>query len=355
MTARIPSPMPGPVATRRHVLASAAALLALGGTGARAAEPNFFRIATGAPAGTYFPLGGLIANAISNPPGSPPCGKGGSCGVPGLIAVAQATSGSVENIGLLRAGSVEMAFSQSDTAFWAYIGGGPFSGEPPLTTLRSVGALYTEAVHLVVRADSPIHSPADLAGRVVSIGEHNSGTPADVRLILDAYGIAPGALTSLNLRFAVAAERLAKGEIDAFFYIGGAPLPAIAELASSTPIRLIPLDDPATARLREDQRFLQPAVIPGGTYKDVPDTATLGVAAELVTAAHVPVPLIHDVTKALWNEATLKLLADGHPRGRTLSPIFAANTPAIPLHEGAIMYYRETGILATESKDAGSP
>ena len=61
----------------------------LGGLGATALAPavgaqdiTFFRIGTGGTAGTYFPIGGLIANAISNPPGSRTCADGGSCGVP---------------------------------------------------------------------------------------------------------------------------------------------------------------------------------------------------------------------------------------------------------------------------------
>src|SRR5215468_2586904 len=61
-------------------------------------ESRFFRIGTGPTTGNYFTIGGIIANAISNPPGSSPCEKGGSCGVPGLIASAETTQGSVQNV-----------------------------------------------------------------------------------------------------------------------------------------------------------------------------------------------------------------------------------------------------------------
>jgi TRAP-type uncharacterized transport system substrate-binding protein len=60
---------------------------------AAAQEIKFFRIGTGGTAGTYYPIGGLLANAISNPPGSRECDKGGSCGVPGLVATAVASNG----------------------------------------------------------------------------------------------------------------------------------------------------------------------------------------------------------------------------------------------------------------------
>ena len=66
-------------------------LLAMGNV-AQAQDMTFFRIGTGGAGGTYFPIGGLIANAISSPPGARSCEKGGTCGVPGLIAIAVSTN-----------------------------------------------------------------------------------------------------------------------------------------------------------------------------------------------------------------------------------------------------------------------
>src|SRR5262245_8217532 len=84
---------------------------------ATAPDTRYFRIGTAATGGTYYPIGGLIAGAISNPPGSRACDKGGSCGVPGLIAVAQSTQGSVQNVEMIARGQLEAALSQSDIAF----------------------------------------------------------------------------------------------------------------------------------------------------------------------------------------------------------------------------------------------
>ena len=69
-----------------------------------AQDVKFFKIGTGGTGGTYYPIGGLIANAVSNPPGSRPCDKGGSCGVPGLIAIAVSTNASVANANAIQAG-----------------------------------------------------------------------------------------------------------------------------------------------------------------------------------------------------------------------------------------------------------
>lgn len=335
----------GDLLDRRRLLLGCAAGFALSSRRAGAqAGPNYFRIATGTTSGTYFPIGGLIASAISDAPGGPSCDKGGSCGVRGLIAVAQATSGAVENINLLKAGAVEAAFTQSDTAYWAYTGTGSFNAAP-FDALRSLGTLYTEAMHLVVRAESDIRTPADIRGHTVSVGEAASGTLADVRLILDAYGLTDGSLTVLNLRLGTAAERLARGELDAFFIVGGTPLPAVSELAAKTRIRLVPFDDEAAASLLRRYRFFRPMQIPAGTYSGTGDILTLGVGAELVTSARIADDLIYDVTRALWNDNTRRLLAEGHPRGRSFSVGFAVAAAAIPLHAGAERYYRDSGAL----------
>ena len=75
-----------------------------------AQDMKFFRIGTGGAGGTYFPIGGIIANAISNPPGSRACDKGGNCGVPGLVAMAQSTNASAHNVNAIQAGRWKPAY-----------------------------------------------------------------------------------------------------------------------------------------------------------------------------------------------------------------------------------------------------
>ena len=116
-------------------LSPVARLLTLGFVAAAAAgavlaqDVKFFRIGTGGTAGTYYPIGGLIANAISNPPGSRACADGGSCGAPGVVATAVASNGSVANINGIQSGQLESGFTQSDVAYWAYTGTGVYEGK----------------------------------------------------------------------------------------------------------------------------------------------------------------------------------------------------------------------------------
>lgn len=117
---------------------------------AAAQDILFLTIATGGAGATYYPLGGVIANAISNPPGSRSCDDGGSCGVPGLVAAAQSTRGSVENVSGIQAGQFDSGFSQSDVAYWAYTGTEVFADREPMTDLRAIAALYPEHIQIEI-------------------------------------------------------------------------------------------------------------------------------------------------------------------------------------------------------------
>lgn len=304
---------------------------------------NLFRIATGGTGGTYYPIGVIIANALSNPPGTRPCDKGGSCGVPGMIATAQATSGSVDNLGLLASGAVEAAMTQADVAWQAYSGAGVFAGKPPFESLRTIGSLYVETIHVVARSD--FRRIEDLKGLRVSLGEEGSGTLAEARAVLAAYGMKEGDLKPAYLKPATAADRMASGELDAFFMVGGHPVQAISELATQMPIALLPLSDAVRAKLRADHRFLSEATIPAGVYPGVDVVATVGVGAELMVRADRDPAQVYQVTRTLWHDRTKALLTEGHPKGAGIIVENAVSSVSVPLHPGAERYYREIGMM----------
>ena len=163
--------------------------LGLGIAPAGAQEAKFFRIGAAGTGGSFFEISGVIAGAISKPGGAPPCERGGSCGVPGLVAVAQATQGSVDNIRMIAANQIESGIAQSDIVSWAYAGTGVFQGDGAMKQLRAIASLFPEKLQLVVRADGPIKTLADLRGRRISLGELESGTLVDSRILLAAAGL----------------------------------------------------------------------------------------------------------------------------------------------------------------------
>lgn len=325
----------------------AGAAVAVLATAALAQAPQFFRIGTGGTAGTYYPIGGLIANAISNPPGSRPCDKGGSCGVPNLIATALSANGSVANMNAIGSGQIESGFSQSDVAFWAYTGTGIYEGKPKVADLRLIANLYPESIQLVARKGSGIKTVADLKGKRVSLDEPGSGTLIDARIILGAFGLTEKDIKAEYLKPQNAGDKMRDGSMDALFSVSGYPQGALVELATAGGgIDLIPVTGPEIDKVLAQYKFFARETIPAGTYKGVDaDTKTLSVGAQWLTSAKQPDELIYEVTKALWNDNTRKQLDAGHAKGKVITKATALEGAGVPLHPGAERFYKEAGLL----------
>lgn len=311
----------------------------------QAQELKFFTIGTGGTAFTYYPVGGVIANAISKPPGSRDCGDGGSCGVDGLIASAVSSRGSVDNVNAITSGLRDSGFAQSDVAYWAFTGTGTMEGSEPAQDLRTIAALFEEHIHLVALADSGIDSVADLAGKRVSLDEPGSGTYVDANLILGAAGLSQDDITAEALKGGAAAEALRNGQIDAFFAVAGYPTGAVVELASAADVKIVPIGGEIAETLTSEYGFFAASEIPEGTYEGVAGAPTISVGAQWFTSAKQDEELIYNITKALWNEQSRELLDVGHAKGSSITAETALAGVGVPLHPGAERFYREAGLL----------
>ena len=339
----------------RTVVALAAAALLSPPVAAQ--DLKFLRIGTGSISGVYFPIGGLIASAISHPPGESLCGQGGSCGVPGLVAVAQASRGSVANVRHLAAGRIEFALVQADVAYFAVKGMGVFAGAKAVPGLRAVASLYPEAVHVVVRGRSHIRAIGDLKGKRISLDLKGSGTRALANLVLKKHGIDPDSLNRLNSQVGPAVDRLQSGRIDAFFFVGGFPAPTITRLSEDVPLRLLPISGKQAASIMKADPFLTAVSIPASVYGRRKATQTLAVGALFTVSDKVSADLVYGITRALWHPTTRSILDQGPPATRQVRLGNALKGVAIPLHEGAARFYREMGLIAKPPPKAksGSP
>jgi uncharacterized protein len=334
------------MAVRRLGRALLAMMLTLVVVSAAAAqEMRFFRIGTGGVAATYYPVGGLIADIISNPPGARPCERGGSCGVPGLVAIAQSSNGSVANVNDIASGALESGFVQSDVAHWAYTGSGIYEGEGKVENLRAIAGLYPESIHFVTRKDAGIESISDLKGKRISLDEQGSGTLVDARIILQAYGLTEDDVQAEYIKPSPAVAKIQAGELDAFVITAGYPVGSVAELCAGAGCEIVPIDGPEVDQLIKTYPFFQKDVIPAGTYEGVKETPTVSVGAQWVVGEEVDEELVYGITKALWHENARHLLDSGHSKASAITLETALNGIGIPLHPGAKRYYREVGLL----------
>lgn len=311
-----------------RLLALAFALAVTGGAQAQ----QFFRIGTGGTAGTYYPVGGMIANAVSQP------GK--------IVSTAQASNGSVANVTGIAGGAMESGFSQADVATWAQKGTGLYEGKPNVPGLRMIANLYPESVHVVVKKGSGIRTVADLRGKRVALDEPGSGTLVNARAILAAYGLKEADIKPEYIKPNQAGDKLKDGALDAFFFTGGAPAGAIAELASAgTGIEILPITGKEADALRASSPFFAPDTIAAETYKGVGQVQTLAVGAQWVTSDKADTNTVYEVTKALFSDAAQKQLAAGHAKGKFITKENAVRGVGIPYHPGAEKFYKEAGVL----------
>lgn len=322
--------------------------LAAASTLALAADPTFFRIGTGGAGGTYFPIGGTIANGISAPPGSRPCDQGGQCGVPGLIAIAQSTTASVFNNAAVQNGELEAGLAAADVTRSMYLGEGKFEGKPH-PKLRLVANLFPEDLHLVLPKGSSINDLGDLADKRVGIAQAGSGTQVAVLQMLEAWGVTRDNMDEAELNNSQSAERLADGQLDAYFYAAGWPVAAMVQLASTKGMSLHSFSDEDVKKINEIIPAYIPSKIPAGVYEGVDtDTVTPAVSAMLVVSSDLSEDIVYGITKAMWNSNTRKLLDNGHAKGKQITAETALDGVAalgVPLHDGAAKFYKEAGLM----------
>ncbi len=303
-----------------------AAALGAGPVGAQ----QYLRIGTGGTAGTYFPVGVLVAAAVSQP------GK--------IVATAQSSNGSLGNVISVADGSLESGFSQADVISWAYHGTGIFEGKPRLGGLRLIANLYPETIHIVVKKGLGIKTVADLKGKRVALDEAGSGTLISARQVLSAFGLSEADLKPEYIKPNQAGDKLKAGALDALFFTGGAPAKAITDLLS-TGIDLLPIDGAQAQRMRSLSPFLTADTINADSYPGIAATTTLAVGAQWVTRDTVDAELVYQATKSLYSAAAQQALAQGHAKGRFITLSNAVQGAGIAFHPGALRFYKEVGVL----------
>lgn len=308
------------------------ALAAAACSGSDTPSSRFLSIATGGTGGVYYPYGGGIAKIINE-------------NLAGVRATAEVTAASVDNLKLIRDGGADLAFTLADTLADAVQGKGAFESSGPIP-VATLAMLYPNHVHVIALASSGISTVADLAGRVISTGSAGSGTEVLALRLLRAAGIDPDrGVRRQALGVTESAEALKDGKIDAFFWGGGVPTPAVQDLAhtSGIVIRLIPTG------------HLQPALVEryGNLYavKDVPARAYPGVDRPipvvvsmnaLVVNRSMDAQLAYDITRLLFEKQ--EELAAIHPEARNLSLDTAWSGSPAEFHPGAVRFYREKGV-----------
>ncbi|WP_376695959.1 TAXI family TRAP transporter solute-binding subunit [Wenzhouxiangella sp. EGI_FJ10305] len=324
------------------LVAGALIAAALAGRGdAERADSRTYILATATTGGTFYPVGVAIATLT----------KQVLAESHGVALAAISSAGSQENLRLMRSGEAQFAILQGLYGAWAWNGSGRLSGEEPFDGLRSVTALWPNVEHFVIRREfaetEAVGDLANLAGRRFSIGARYSGTEGSNRHILSALGIDPDERFNLVYQgYGASADAFRNRMIDGMNTPAGVPVGAVTRVmaASGDEAVLLGFDESDLAAVNRDYpglyRFIE---IEAGTYPhQEQDVRTIGQANLLGTTSEVPDEHVYRVLRALYDN--LSFLHAFHAATRVMQPDTALDGLPVPLHPGAVRFYREIGL-----------
>ncbi len=293
------------------------------------AQQRFLTIATGGTAGTYFPLGGALADIWNK-------------NIPKMNATAQSTGASIANINLLKGGNVDVIFTQNDVANYSY-NGTELLKDQAYKDLRGMVCLYNETIQLVALESSGIKTLADLKGKRVSVGAAGSGTEANARQILEAAGLTYNDIKVQYLSFGESANNMKDGNIDAAFNTAGIPTAAIQDLSVSKKMVLVPVDKEAASKLMAKYPFYAVQVIPAGTYQgQTQNVTTVAVKSMLAVSSKMPADLVYELLKTMFDHTDRLIAAHAQARMSSSKPRSKA---CRFLCIRAEKFYKEKGVL----------
>jgi uncharacterized protein len=311
---------------RMRLIATAAIAVVLCGFPARA-EP-ILTVLTGNTSGVYFPLGVSIAMIYAD--------------IPGAKVEVRTTDGSVENLMQLQQGTGQVGFALGDALRDAWKGDAEAGFPRRLDRLRVIGALYPNYIQIVATKASGIRTLADLKGKSLSVGDTKSGTELNARAVLGAAGLRFQDLGKVQYTsFAESTELMIKKQLDATLQSAGLGVTSLKELSEASNIVMVPVPPSLVKKIGAP---FKPGSIPARTYigqdRAVP---TASVMNYLVTSTAVPDDVVYQMTKRLFD--SLDELAIAHRVGHEIKLASAVSRSPVPLHPGALRYYREKGLI----------
>jgi TRAP transporter TAXI family solute receptor len=298
-----------------------------------AAQQKFMTVGTGGVTGVYYAAGGAICRLVNKDRAK----HGIRCSV-------ESTGGSVFNVNTIKAGELDLGFTQSDVQYNAAKGMAQFKDAGAYGDLRAVFSVHPEPFTVLARKEANAKTLADMKGKRFNVGNPGSGTRASMEELLTAMG---WKMSDFSLAAELKADEhgpaLCDGKIDGFFYGVGHPSANIQDPTTTCGAKLVSVTGPAVDKLIAEKPYYAKATIPGGLYPNNPEGATTyGVLATVVASAKTPPETVYQVVKAVFdNFDEFKKL---HPALANLKPEnMVKDGLSAPLHEGAVRYYKEKG------------
>lgn len=287
------------------------------------------KMMTGPMGGSWYPLGGAIAELIQkNIPGS---------------TVSVVPGGGIANVVGVEEGKADIGFGNSSSSVDGVAGRDPFKA--PTKNVMQLANLYPQYFQMVVLEDSGIKTVADLKGKAICPGPKGFTGELLTRQVLEVYGLSYKEMSKVNyVSYTDSVALMKDGHADCFLPGTTIPASSIIDLATAKKIRLLSLPDDRIKELQKMNVGYLKRVIPAGTYSGVNyDVPTVGYFTHLVISAKLPETLVYKITKVL--SENVGRLSDVVKDMKGVSAKDLALDIGVPFHPGALKYYKEVGAI----------
>lgn len=328
---------------RTLIKAMSAALVmgtAVGSVGlTHAADDRSYVLATASTGGTFYPVGVALAT-LTKVKLEPTTGMS-------ISAINSAGSG--ENIKLMRENEAQLAILQGLYGAWAWGGTGRMAKEGPQKNLRSISMLWQNVEQFVVRSEyvksGSITDMNGLAGEKFSIGTKNSGTEGSGLTILGNMKVPADSLDMAYMGYSASADALQNGTIDGMNIPSGVPTSAItrAYAALGDDISILEFTDEQIKQANGNFQLWTRFEIPANTYPG--QTKAIQTIAQpnfLAVRDDLSEEDVYQLTKTIYEN--LPFLNGIHKATKAMSLQKAIDGLPVPLHPGAVRYYKEAGL-----------
>ncbi len=315
------------------VIAVCASVLAV--PTAASAQAQEITIRTGSKAGVYYQVGRAMCRLLN-----------ANTGEHGLTCEAVSTAGSIFNLTNVRVGRLQIGVAQSDWQFHAVNGSAAFESPGSDSDLRALVSVHGEPFTVVARRDSGINKFDDLKGKRVNIGNPGSGQRGTMEVVMKAVGWDKSVFALANeLPASQQSLALCHDRVQAMIYTVGHPNVSVGQAIGLCDAVVVEVKGPAIDGLIRDNPFYAHTEIPGGIYVGNPDpVTTFGVKATVVASAKLDAETAYNVVKSVFDN--LDRFKKMHPAfGNLNAARMIADGLSAPLHEGALRYYREQGLM----------
>jgi TRAP transporter TAXI family solute receptor len=317
--------------TRALLRFAAILIAALGlpdaGRSGEAHWPDTLVIGTASPGGTYHAYGEGLAQLLTRKLGLP-------------VAMRE-TEGPVENLKLLEAGEIQLAFVTLGIAQQGWSGGAEWTGGRQLRSARALFPMYDTPFQFIVASDAGIRSVADLAGKPVGIGPQGGTGGVYTPLLFRAIKTAPSFVTG---SWADLAAQLGARKLDALVVVAGVPVPEVSELEKKGGIRYLTLTPTEKVAVRLALPEIAPSVIAAGTYPSLRrNYQTVGVYNFAVAPASLPDDLVYAILDVVFTHPDEMMQI--HPAAAESVPANFVRNTILPFHEGAARWYNNNATV----------